>query len=95
MAKSTGIVLAAGGLALANEMLFAPIAGGGAPSFSSINWRILPATGILALTLAGLEKVASNFAVGLAGLVFLAVLIIPVGKARSPIENVAKTVQKG
>ena len=54
--KSTGYVLAAGGLALANEAIFVPLETGKTP-LQTINWRIIPATAILALVLAGVEQV--------------------------------------
>lgn len=91
MAKSTGIVLAAGGIVAVNEALFAPLAGHGQP-WTNLNWRVIPATGILAVTLAGIEKLAPQFAVGLAGLALLAVLIVPVGKAPTPIQNVSQVL---
>lgn len=98
--RSTGLVLAAGGIAIANEAIFAPLASAKSGDVANlatgnaldINWRLVPATAILALTLGGLEKLSEPFAVGLAGLTLLAVLIIPVGNAPSPIENVAKTI---
>lgn len=87
------MVLAASGIVLANELVFLPL-GTGKPLdlAKSVNWRIIPATAILALTLAGLEKVSEPLGVGLAGLILLAVLIVPVGNAPSPIENAAKMV---
>lgn len=94
--KSTGLVLAAGGIALANDVLLAPVAKSASDSgkvdsnafVARFNWRILPATAVLALTLGGLEKAAPDFAVGLAGLVLLGVLIVPMGTGdRSAIEN--------
>jgi len=91
MARTTGLVLAAGGLALANEVFFAPATGTGS-TFSNLNWRLIPATGALALALGGLEQIAPAFAVGLAGLVVLSVLVIPVGKAPTPLQNIAKLV---
>ena len=59
MARSTGLVLAAGGIALANDVVFAPGA-----SFTNVNWRIIPATAILAATFAGLEKLTPGFEIG-------------------------------
>lgn len=88
MARSTGLVLAAGGIALANEMIFAPVAGHGSP-LQDINWRLIPATGVMALVLAALEKITPGFAVGLSGLVLLSVLIVPVGNAPTPVDNLA------
>jgi hypothetical protein len=92
MAKSTGLALAAGGIALANEAVFAPLASGKGTPWADINWRIIPATAVLALSLAALEQIAPQFAVGLAGLAVMAVVIVPMGKARSPLENVAKVI---
>src|SRR5262245_14731226 len=89
MASSTGIVLAAGGIALANEAIFAPLEQK-QPPLQHINWRIIPATAILALVLGGLEKVSKPLGMGLAGLTLLAVLIVPVGGAPTPIESASK-----
>lgn len=88
MARSTGLVLAAGAVTAANEALFAPLAGGKA----SFNWRILPATALLAAGLAALEQVVPTFAVGLAGLALVTVLIVPLGSAPTPIESAAKAL---
>lgn len=91
MLRSTGLVLAAGGVEIANEALFAPLAGQGTP-WKDLNWRLVPATALLALALGGLEKLAPNFAVGLAGLALAAVFLIPYGNAPSPIDNILKTM---
>lgn len=98
--RSTGLVLAAGGIALANEALFAPVKPSVSdPSkvdsnafFDRFNWRILPATAVLAFTLGGLEKLAPDFAIGLAALTLMAVLITPTGNAATPIDNLTKTL---
>lgn len=96
MASAAGIVLAAGGIAAANEAIFVPISQGkdfGSSIKNDTNlWRLVPATAILALTLTGLEKVSEPLGKGLAGLVLLAVLILPVGNAPTPLENAAKMV---
>jgi hypothetical protein len=96
MASAIGIVLAAGGIAAANEAIFAPISEG-KDFTSSITsdtnlWRIVPATAILALVLGGLEKVSEPLGKGLAGLVLLAVLVIPVGNAPTPLANAANAI---
>ena len=91
MARTTGIVLIAGGITAANEVLFAPLAGQGAP-WKDFNWRVIPATGALALALAGLEHLAPTFAVGLAWLALAAVLIVPYGNAPTPLENALKVM---
>jgi len=96
MASAAGIVLAAGGIAAANEAIFVPISSGKdfATSIKTDSnlWRLVPATAILALTLTGLEKISEPLGKGLAGLVLLAVLILPVGNAPTPLENAAKMV---
>lgn len=91
MAQSTGIVLAVGGITLANEVAFAPLASGGKIT-SDFNWRVIPATLGLAIALAGLERLAPGFAIGLAGLSLLAVLVYPFGNAKSPLENITKVM---
>lgn len=89
MAASTGYILAAAGIAAANEAIFAPVATG-RPLWNDFNWRIVPATAVAALTLAGLEKLSEPLGKGLAILALLTVLMVPVGNAPSPIENVSK-----
>lgn len=95
--SAAGLVLAAGGIAAANEAIFVPISQGKdfATSIKSDTnlWRIVPATAILALTLTGLEKVSEPLGKGLAALVLLAVLIIPVGNAPSPTTNAANMLK--
>lgn len=82
--------MAAGGIVAANELLFAPVADS---SFKvDFNWRLIPATGILALVLTGVEKISPDFGNALGMLVLGAVLIIPVGNAPGPIDNIAKVV---
>lgn len=96
MANAAGLVLAAGGIAAANEAIFAPIAAHKdfATSIKTDTnlWRLIPATAILALVCTGLENVSEPLGKGLAGLVLLAVLVIPVGNAPGPLENMSKFV---
>lgn len=89
MAASTGLILAAAGIAAANEAIFAPVATG-KPLWVNFNWRLIPATAIAALMLAGLEQVSEPLGKGLAGLALLTVLMVPVGNAPSPIDNASK-----
>lgn len=91
MAASTGPVLAAGAITAANEVLFAPLAG----QKAGFNWRVIPATAGLALALAGLEKIAPQFAVGLAWLGVATILVVPVGSAPTPLENALKVLGYG
>jgi hypothetical protein len=81
MAEAAGLVIAAGAIAAANEVLAAPTSG----NLSDFNWRIVPATVILALLLEGLDKLEPGFGKGLAGLVLLSVFVIPYGNAPSPL----------
>ncbi len=92
MAESTGYILAAAGIAAANEAIFAPIATG-RPLWTGFNWRIIPATAIAAVTLVGLEKISPTLGKGLAVLALLTVLIAPMGNAPSPVENALKTLR--
>ncbi len=89
MAASTGPVLAAGAITFVNEGLLAPAAGEGAAKW---NWRVVPATAGLALALAGLEKLAPGFAVGLAWLTLATALLVPFGNAPTPVQTAVKAL---
>lgn len=91
MAESTGWVLAAGGIVAVNEAVFVPAETGKTPDFGSV-WRLLPATALLAVGLAGLERAVPQFATGVAKLLVLAVLVFPVGNAPTPLANAAALV---
>lgn len=91
MARSTGPVLLAGGLAAVNEAVFAPLAAHQAENWDAV-FRFVPATAGLALGLALLEQAASGFATGLAWLLVAGVLVFPVGKAPSILANVNKVL---
>lgn len=91
MLSSTGYVLAAGGLVAVNEAVFAPIVDKTAP-WSNFNWRIVPATAILALLIGGFEKLNEPFGKGLGMLVLLSVLVLPEGKAAPPLQNIATVI---
>jgi hypothetical protein len=88
-ASAAGIFLAAGAITLANEAVFAPVSSGGAIT-ADFNWRLVPATLLGALAFGGLSQIAPGLAVGLASLVLLAVLLLPMGKAGSPVVNASK-----
>lgn len=89
MAASTGPVLAAAAITFANEGLLAPAAGEGAAKW---NWRVIPAAAGLALALAGLEKLAPGFAVGLAWLTLATALLVPFGNAPTPVQTAVKAL---
>jgi hypothetical protein len=80
MADSTGLVIAAGAIVAVNEALTAK-------SITDFNWRIVPATAVMAVVLAGIGTAAPAFANGLGGLVLLSVLVIPYGNAPTPLDN--------
>jgi hypothetical protein len=93
MPSAAGLILAAGGIAAANEAIFAPIAQH-KDFTTSIKtdtnlWRLIPATAILALICTGLEDVSEPLGKGMAALVLLAVLVIPFGNAPGPLENLS------
>lgn len=94
--RSTGLVLAAGGIAAANQVFLEPAANGGDVTdvADNFNWRLIPATLLLAALFGGFETLAPDFAVGLAGLTVLAVMVVDTkGGTHSPIENAATLVQ--
>jgi hypothetical protein len=92
MAESTGYILAAAGIAAANEAIFAPAAAG-KPLWVNFNWRIVPATAVAALTLAGLEQLSVPLGKGLAMLALLSVFLVPVGNASSVVDNISKMMR--
>ena len=91
MAESTGIVIAVGAITAANELLFAPML----HEKVTFNWRIIPATAGLAFALAGLEKLAPKFAVGLAWLSLVTALTVRFGNAPTPLENATRILGYG
>jgi hypothetical protein len=86
MSQVTGIALAVGAVTFANEALFAPILG----ESVAVNWKILPATVGLALALTGLERIAPDFAVGLAWMALFTAVAVRYGNAPTPLENLNK-----
>jgi hypothetical protein len=90
--NAAGIVIIVGGITIANEALFAPLASGKPPWKNTNIWRIVPATLGLAVGLSGLEKVMPQFAIGLAWLSLATVLIVPFGGAPTPLDNVLKVL---
>jgi hypothetical protein len=99
MAESTGFVLAAGGIVALNDLLTAMQTankkGGNPDWWDAINWRILPATAVMAGVLAGIESMAPAFGKGLGMLVLLSVLVVPVGNASTPLTNLSTVLGYG
>jgi len=93
MANAAGIGLAVGGITAANELFFAPVTGNGA--LSNFNWRIIPATGVFALMLFGIEKLSPPLATGVGLTALVTVLFTRVGNAPAPLENLDKILGYG
>ena len=87
MARSTGPIIAAGSVTLANEVIF---------HNQPVNWRIPVATGIVAISLALLERLSEGFAVGIAYLALVTVLLTRTDpKVPSPVESALKWYEEG
>lgn len=86
MDEAAGIALAVGGITAANELFFAPPASGG--NAVKFNFRIIPATGIFALLLAGLNQMSPTLAKGIGITAMVTVLFTRTGNAPAPIENI-------
>jgi hypothetical protein len=89
MGPAADIALATGLITMANEAIFAPIAGKGTPD---INWRLIPATAVLALLLDGLSKINSQLALGVAVTALVTAIFGSFGKAGSPVANLSKAL---
>jgi len=89
MASAPALVVTAGLITGANEVLFAPAATGKGPAF---NWRLIPATVLLAIAMGGLENVSEKIATYLGWGMVATVVLAPVGNAPAPIENINKAL---
>lgn len=82
MARSTGPILAIGGITIANQTLL-----NGQP----LDWRVVVATGGAALLFGLVEKASPELAVGLAYIGLVTVLLVRVDpKTPSPAESALK-----
>jgi thiamine monophosphate synthase len=85
MARSTGPILAVGGITLANRHLLAK------KPADEIDWRIPVGTAIAAGGLALLERASEGLAVGIAYIALVAVLFARLDpKAGAPAENLLR-----
>jgi hypothetical protein len=91
--SAAGIALAVGGITAANELFFAPVTGNG--PLSDFNWRVIPATGIFALMMGGLEKISPQLATGIAVTALVTVLFTRIGNAPAPTENITNILGYG
>jgi hypothetical protein len=87
MAKSTGIVLAAGGISFANDWI-EKVAQPKANETPTPNLRIPVATLAVALVFAGIEQLNERAAVGLSWIMLITVLVTPI-RGRAPVQNLA------
>jgi len=94
MAKSTGIILIVGGITFANEVVFAPLAGGKTSLATDLSaaWRIPVATFVAAACLGGLEQLSPKLAVGISYISLITVLFARMGSAPAPVENLLKVL---
>lgn len=84
MARSTGPILAVGGITLFNSVIVHD-------KTMAENTRVIVGTGIAAASLALLEKLSPELAVGLAWLALVSILFVRVNPAvPSPVESFTK-----
>jgi hypothetical protein len=83
---AAGLALTCGLITAANEAVFSPLAAHGQP-WKGFNWRIIPATGIFAVALYGLEKLSPPFAQGIGYIALVTVLFARPGNAPAPAQN--------
>jgi hypothetical protein len=88
MGPAADIALGVGVISALNEVVFAPAAGGTV----SFNWRIVPATAVFALLVNGLADINPQLALGIAVSALATVLLVPTGKAGSPVANLDKAL---
>ena len=84
MARSTGPILLVGGITVFNQVVL---------HAQPFDWKVPIATGIAALTFAGLEQISAELAVGLAWVALGAVLFTRLNPAiPAPAESLALTL---
>jgi hypothetical protein len=86
MAQSTGIIIAAGGISFGNKWLL---------EHKDPDFKILLATGVAAVMLAGAEHISTEIAVGIAWIALITTLLAPVGSTNSPVVNLLKVTGLG
>lgn len=87
MAKTTGIILATGGITLANKTVLQE---------KEMDWRIPIATGFAAMGFALIEKANPKFAIGAAWIALVTVLFVRTDpKVPSPTESLVKYWKAG
>ena len=85
MARSTGPVLAVGGISFGNQWIFN----------HNVDFRIVAGTAIAAAALAGLEHAAPELAVGIAYIALITIIFTRVDGKPSPAENLLQATGYG
>jgi hypothetical protein len=91
MTSAAGIIIAAGAITLANDMLQddQPLT---SPA-SKTNWRVIPATAVAAIAFAGIQNINKQLGVGLAWVALATTLLAPFGTNKAemaPLSTLAK-----
>lgn len=82
MAKSTGVILAVGGVTVFNQVIL---------NKQEMDWRVPVATGFAAMAFSLLEKVNQTLTVGVAWVALLTVLLARINpKQPAPVETLLK-----
>jgi hypothetical protein len=87
MAKSTGVIIAVGGVTMFNQVIL---------HNQDIDWRVPVGTAFAAVTFSFLEKVNQPLTVGVAWVALLTVLLVRIDpKKEAPVETLLKFWNKG
>lgn len=86
MAKSTGVILAVGGVTILNKVIL---------NNEPMDWRVPVATGFAAGAFSLLEKGNENIAVGLAWVALLTVLLARINNNPAVVETLLKKWNEG
>lgn len=86
MAKSTGIIIAVGGVTMFNQVIL---------NSQPIDFRVPVATGFVAVAFSFMERVNAKLTIGVAWIALLTVLLVRLNKNPAPVETLLKQWNKG
>ncbi len=86
MAKSTGIILAVGGITMLNTVIL---------NKAEVDWRVPVATGFAAGAFALMERANEKLTVGVAWVALLTVLLARINNKPAPVESLLNAWNKG
>lgn len=86
MAKSTGIILAVGGVTMLNQVVL---------NKKDIDWRVPVATGFAAGAFAIMERANEKLTVGVAWVALLTVLLVRIDNQPAPVESLLRVWNEG